>query len=45
MTDATGMVLFGGAVGLVALGIAGLVLSNHLYRMVLALAIAEAEEI
>ncbi len=42
MTDATGMVLFGGAVGLVALGIAGLVLSNHLYRMVLALAIAEA---
>lgn len=42
MIDATGMVLFGGAVGLVTIGIAGLVLSNHLYRMVLALAIAEA---
>ena len=40
--DPVGQILFAGAVGLVALGIAGLVLSNHLFRMILALAIAEA---
>ena len=42
MNDAVGLVFFVGAVGLSAIGIAGLVLSNHLFRMVLALAIAEA---
>jgi multisubunit Na+/H+ antiporter MnhC subunit len=42
MNGAVGLVLFVGAIGLSAIGIAGLVLSNHLFRMVLALAIAEA---
>jgi multisubunit Na+/H+ antiporter MnhC subunit len=42
MSDAVGPVFFVGAVGLSAIGIGGLVLSNHLFRMVLALAIAEA---
>lgn len=42
MTDPIGQILFAGAVGLVVIGIAGLVLSNHLFRMILALAIAEA---
>ncbi len=36
------LVLYTGAVGLVAIGAAGMVLSRHLFRMVLALAIAEA---
>ncbi len=42
MMDPMGQILFAGAVGLVVIGIAGLVLSNHLFRMLLALAIAEA---
>ena len=42
MSSAVGLVFFIGAIGLSAIGIAGLVLSNHLFRMVLALAIAEA---
>ncbi len=36
------MVLYLGAIGLLVIGIAGLVLSKHLFRMVLALVIAEA---
>ncbi|MGB0712842.1 MAG: sodium:proton antiporter [Gammaproteobacteria bacterium] len=36
------MVLYFGALGLVLIGITGLVLSRHLFRMVIALAIAEA---
>ncbi|MBT5634683.1 MAG: cation:proton antiporter subunit C [Gammaproteobacteria bacterium] len=36
------MVLYAGAVGLLVIGIAGLVLSHHLFRQVLALVIAEA---
>ena len=36
-----GFILYSGAVGLIVIGIAGIVLSNHLFRMVLALAIAE----
>lgn len=36
------LVLFAGAVGLLAIGAAGLVLSRDLFRMILALAIAEA---
>ena len=36
------MVLYGGAIGLVAIGAVGLVMSNHLFRMLLALVIAEA---
>jgi multicomponent Na+:H+ antiporter subunit C len=35
-------VMFVGAIGLVAIGAAGLVLCTHLFRMVLALAVAEA---
>jgi len=42
VNGAVGLVFFVGAIGLSAIGIAGLVLSNHLFRMVLALAIAEA---
>jgi multisubunit Na+/H+ antiporter MnhC subunit len=42
MSTTIGLVFFGGAIGLSAIGIAGIVLSNHLFRMVLALAIAEA---
>lgn len=42
MTVSIGLVFFLGAIGLVAIGIAGIVLSNHLFRMVLALAITEA---
>jgi multisubunit Na+/H+ antiporter MnhC subunit len=40
--DPVGQVLVAGAIGLVVIGIAGIVLSNHLFRMILALAIAEA---
>lgn len=36
------LILFGGALGLILIGIAGVVLSDHLFRAVLALAIAEA---
>jgi multicomponent Na+:H+ antiporter subunit C len=35
-------ILYGGAVGLIVIGIAGLVLSRHLFRIILALVIAEA---
>jgi multisubunit Na+/H+ antiporter MnhC subunit len=35
-------VLYTGAIGLVAIGAVGLVMSNHLFRMLLALAVAEA---
>ncbi len=36
------LILYSGAIGLVAIGAAGMVLCNHLFRMILALAIAEA---
>ena len=36
------LILYSGAIGLVAIGAAGMALSNHLFRMILALAIAEA---
>jgi multisubunit Na+/H+ antiporter MnhC subunit len=42
MNESIGVVFLVGAIGLSLLGIAGIVLSNHLFRMVLALAIAEA---
>ena len=42
MSMLIGSVFFIGAIGLSAIGIIGMVLSNHLFRMVLALAIAEA---
>lgn len=42
MNGGVGLVFFVGAIGLSVIGIAGMVLSNHLFRMVLALAIAEA---
>lgn len=42
MNPSIGLVFFIGAVGLSVIGIAGMLLSNHLFRMVLALAIAEA---
>lgn len=35
-------ILYGGAVGLIVIGVAGLVLSRHLFRIILALVIAEA---
>jgi multisubunit Na+/H+ antiporter MnhC subunit len=34
--------LYGGAIGLIAIGAAGIVMSKHLFRVILALAIAEA---
>ncbi|MBL3527883.1 MAG: NADH-quinone oxidoreductase subunit K [gamma proteobacterium endosymbiont of Lamellibrachia anaximandri] len=37
-----GTVLYAGAIGLVVIGIAGIVLSHHLFRIILALVIAEA---
>ncbi len=37
-----GTVLYAGAIGLVVIGIAGIVLSYHLFRIILALVIAEA---
>ena len=36
------LILYSGAIGLVAIGAAGMALCNHLFRMILALAIAEA---
>ena len=42
MTTSIGVIVFIGAIGLSTIGIAGILLSNHLFRMVLALAIAEA---
>jgi len=41
MLDANS-ILFAGAVGLLVIGIGGMVISDHLYRMLLALALAEA---
>ena len=35
-------ILFSGAIGLLIIGLGGMILSNHLFRMILALAIAEA---
>jgi multisubunit Na+/H+ antiporter MnhC subunit len=35
-------ILYGGAIGLIVIGVAGLVLSRHLFRVILALVIAEA---
>lgn len=37
-----GMILYCGAIGLIVIGLAGLVISQHLFRMLLALALAEA---
>ena len=42
MTTSIGFIFFIGAIGLGAIGIAGMVLSKNLFRLVLALAIAEA---
>jgi multisubunit Na+/H+ antiporter MnhC subunit len=42
MNELTAVLLFIGAIGLIAIGIAGVVLSHHLFRIVLALSIAEA---
>ena len=42
MSTSVGLVFFIGAIGLCVIGITGIVLSRHLFRMVLALAIAEA---
>ncbi|EGW55314.1 Na+/H+ antiporter subunit C [Candidatus Endoriftia persephonae] len=36
------LILYSGALGLIVIGLAGMVLSRHLFRVVLALAIAEA---
>ncbi|MES9972327.1 MAG: NADH-quinone oxidoreductase subunit K [Candidatus Thiodiazotropha sp.] len=36
------LILFSTAIGLIAIGLAGVVMSSHLFRMVLALVIAEA---
>lgn len=40
--DPIGQILLAGAVGLLVIGIAGVVLARHLFRIVLALVIAEA---
>ena len=37
-----GLVLYAGAIGLVVIGVAGIVLSHNLFRIILALVIAEA---
>ena len=42
MSTLFGLIFFVGAIGLCVIGIAGIVLSRNLFRMVLALAIAEA---
>jgi multicomponent Na+:H+ antiporter subunit C len=42
ITFSTETVLYVGAIGLVVIGVVGLVIGNHLFRMLLALAIAEA---
>jgi multisubunit Na+/H+ antiporter MnhC subunit len=42
MNESIGVVMFVGAIGLALIGIAGMVLAGNLFRMVLALAIAEA---
>jgi multisubunit Na+/H+ antiporter MnhC subunit len=42
MAPSLELILYAGAIGLVAIGAAGLVLCTHLFRMVLALAVAEA---
>lgn len=42
MIPDTAAILLSGAIGLLVIGIGGMILSNHLFRMLLALAIAEA---
>lgn len=42
MNHAVGLVFFIGAFGLIAIGVAGLLLSQHMFRMLLALGVAEA---
>lgn len=42
MNELTSVLLYIGAIGLIAIGLAGVMLSRHLYRIVLALSIAEA---
>lgn len=42
MNEMVTVLLYVGAIGLIAIGIAGVVLSRHLFRIVLALSIAEA---
>jgi multisubunit Na+/H+ antiporter MnhC subunit len=42
MNELTSVVLYVGAIGLIAIGIAGVVLSHNLFRIVLALSIAES---
>lgn len=42
MSDPSTVLLYIGAIGLIAIGIAGVLLSHHLFRIVLALSIAEA---
>ena len=42
MLPDTAAILLSGAVGLLVIGIGGMILSTHLFRMLLALAIAEA---
>ncbi len=42
MIPDTASILLSGAIGLLIIGIGGMILSNHLFRMILALAIAEA---
>jgi multisubunit Na+/H+ antiporter MnhC subunit len=38
----TGFILYSGAIGLIVIGLAGIVISQNLFRMLLALALAEA---
>jgi multisubunit Na+/H+ antiporter MnhC subunit len=42
MTELTSYALYAGAIGLLAIGIAGVLLCHHVFRVVLALGIAEA---
>lgn len=42
MNELSAVLLYTGAIGLIAIGIAGVLLSHHLFRIVLALSIAEA---
>ena len=42
MIPDTAAILLSGAIGLLIIGIGGMILSTHLFRMILALAIAEA---
>lgn len=42
MNETIAFLLYSGAIGLIAIGGAGMILSNHLFRMILALSIAES---